>query len=103
MLRTLTVRVAPIFLREVEPVLVDVGDHDVARAGVAHDGGRHDADGAGAGDQHVLAEHRETERGVHGVAEGIEDGGDVEIDAGGVAPDVGHGQRDVLGERARRG
>ena len=51
--------VTPIFLRQVEPVLVDVGDHDVARAGVADDGGGHHADRTGAGDQHVFAQHRE--------------------------------------------
>ena len=46
-------------------------------------------------------EHREGERRVHGVAEGIEDRGDVEVDARRVLPDVRHRQRDVLGERAR--
>ena len=89
------------FFGQFEAVRVDVGDHDEARAGVARHRGGHDADGAGAGDQHVLAQHGEGERGVHGVAEGIEDGGDVEIDALVVAPDVGHRQRDVFGERAR--
>ena len=44
---------------QVEPVRVEVGDDDVARAGVADDRRRHAADRAGAGDQHVLAEHRE--------------------------------------------
>ena len=44
---------------QVQAVGIDVGDDDVARPGVAHDGGGHDADGAGAGDQHVLAEHGE--------------------------------------------
>ena len=83
-----------------EAVGVDVGDDDVARAGVAGDGGGHDADGAGAGDQHVLAQHRERQRGVDGVAEGVEDGGHVEVDAVVVTPDVGHRQRDVLGEGA---
>ncbi len=63
-------------------------------------GGGHDADGARAGDQHVFAEHGERERGVDGVAERIEDGGDVEIDAFVVTPDVGHRQRDVFGESA---
>ena len=46
--------------RELEPVGVGVGDDDVARAGVADDRGRHAADRAGAGDEHVLAEHRGT-------------------------------------------
>ena len=86
--------------RQLEPVGVHVGDDDVPRARVAHDGGRHDADRPGAGDQHVLAEHGEGERRVHGVAEGIEDRGDVEVDARRVLPDVRHRQRDALGERA---
>ena len=45
-------------------------------------GGGHDADGAGAGDEDVFAEHGEGQRGVDGVAEGIEDGGDFAVDAG---------------------
>ena len=45
--------------RQLEPVGVQVGDDDVPRARVAHDRGRHAADRAGAGDQHVLAEHGE--------------------------------------------
>ena len=57
--------------------------------------------GPGAGDQHVLPEHGERERRVHGVAEGIEDRGDIQVDARRVLPDVRHGQRDELGERAR--
>ena len=57
--------------------------------------------GPGAGDQHVLAQHGERERGVHGVAERVEDRGDVAVDAVVVVPDVGHRQREVLGERAR--
>ena len=93
--------VTPIAPGELEPVGVHVGDDDVARAGVAHDGGRHDADRAGARDQDVLAQHGERERRVHGVAVGIEDRGDVQVDAGRVLPDVRHGQRDELGERPR--
>ena len=88
------------FVGEVAAVGVGVGDDDVARPGVAGDGGGHDADGAGTGDEDVFAEDGEGERGVDGVAEGIEDGGDFERDAGGVPPDVGHGQDDELGEGA---
>ena len=88
-------------LGQFAPVGVEVGDDDVARAGVAHDRGRHAADRAGAGDQHVLAEHRERERGVHRVAERVEDRRDVLVDARPVVPDVGHRQGDQLGERAR--
>lgn len=59
----------------------------------------HDADRSGAGDQDVLADQRERQRGVHGVAERVEDRGDVEVDGGPVHPHVGRGQGDVLGER----
>ncbi len=93
--------VAPIRARELEPVGVDVGDDDVAGAGVADDRGRHAADRAGAGDEHVLAEHGEGERGVHGVPERVEDRGDLLVDPGPVLPDVRHRQRDELGEGAR--
>ena len=84
---------------QVEPVRVEIGDDDVAGARVADDRRRHAADRAGAGDQHVLAEHRELERGVDGVPERVEDRGDVGVDAVGVMPDVRHRQRDQLGER----
>ena len=86
------------FAGEVAAVLIGVGDDDVARASVASDGGSHDADGAGSGDEDVFAEDGECERGMDGVAEGIEDRGDLVGDAWRVAPDVGHGDDDVLGE-----
>ncbi len=98
--RTSRASVAPIFLRQVQPIGVHVGDDDVARSGVAHHRGRHDADGPGPGDQHVLAQHRERQGRVDGVAERVEDGGHVAVDARVVVPDVGHRQRDVLGEGA---
>ena len=66
--------------RQLQAVVVDVGDHHVARADEAGDRDGHDADRAGAGDQHVLADQVEGERGVGGVAERIEDRGDVVAD-----------------------
>src|SRR4029079_7215857 len=75
-------------------------DDDVSRAGVARDGDRHAPDRAGPRHEHVLAEDGERQRGVHGVAERVEDRGDLVGDARPVVPDVGHGERDVLGERA---
>ena len=65
--------VAPILLRQLEAVRVHVGDDDVPGPGVPHDGGGHDADRPGAGDQHVLAEHVERQGRVDGVAERVED------------------------------
>src|SRR5262249_49597177 len=50
------------------------------------------------GDQHVLAEHGERQGGVDGVAERVEDGGHVAVDARLVVPDVGDRQGEVLGE-----
>ena len=85
---------------QLEAVVADVGDDDVARARVPHHSCRHDADGAGAGDQHVLAEDAELQRGVHGVAEGVEDRGDLEWHVMGVPPGVLRGDGDVLGEGA---
>ena len=67
--------------RQVETVVVDVRDDDVACADEARDGGRHDPDRPGAGDEHVLAHQVEGERGVRGIAEGIEDRGDLVADA----------------------
>jgi hypothetical protein len=52
---------------------VDVGDDDLARADALRHQRAHDADRAGAGDQHILADQIEAERRVHGVAERIED------------------------------
>ena len=58
----------------------------------------HDADGAGAGDQHVLAHHVEGEGGVRGIAERIEDAGDVVGDGVGQLEGVARGDGQVLGE-----
>ena len=84
---------------QLEAVGVDVGDDDVPGPGVADDRRGHDADRPGAGDQHVLAQHVELQGRVDGVAERVEDrlhvAGDVRV----VDPDVGHRQRQVLGER----
>ena len=90
----------PYLFCEGAAVLVGIGDDDVSGTGVAGDGCGHDADGAGTGDEDVFTEDGEGEGGVDGVAKGIEDGGDFERDAGGVLPDVGHGQDDELGEGA---
>ena len=66
--------------------LLTVGDDHEPGAHMAGDGHRHDADGPGAGDEHVLADQIEGQRGVDGVAERIEDGGDV----------VGYGWLDIV-------
>jgi hypothetical protein len=59
--------------RELEPVVVHVGDHDVSRPDEASDRHRHDADGPSTGDEHVLTNHVEREGSVRGVTKRIED------------------------------
>ena len=61
--------------------LVEVGDDDVPRTGVPRDRDRHAADRPGAGDEHVLAEDGKRECRVDGVAERVEDRGDLVGDA----------------------
>jgi hypothetical protein len=72
----------------------------VAGSSVFGYGGGHDADGTGSRDEDVFSEDGKGKSGVHGVAEGIEDGGDLARDAGAVDPDVGHGKDDELGKGA---
>ena len=87
--------------RKIEPEWIHIGNYDMARAGVAHHGNSHDADGPGAGDQHVFSEHRKRERCVDSVAEGVKDCSNFLIDTGMVTPDVGHRQRNEFGKSAR--
>ena len=61
---------------------------------------RHDADRPGAGDQHVLADEIEGERGMHGVAERIEDGAELVVDVVGQRHDVEGGHAHIFGEGA---
>ncbi len=86
------------FFSELAAVFVGVGDDDVARAGVTGHGCSHDADGACSCDKDVFAEDGKSQRGVDGVAERVEDCGDLVGDAGGVDPDVRHREDDVFGE-----
>ena len=87
-------------LREIQTERIHVGDHHEARAGVLRDRRCHQSNGAGAGDQHVFAEHGKRQRGVDGVSERIENRGDIQIDGGSVTPDVGHRQNDKFGKRS---
>jgi hypothetical protein len=70
-------------------------------SGVLGDGGTHDADGTGTGDEHVFTEDRKGKRSVNGVAERIEDGGHVLVDRSRMDPDVGHRKCNVFGKRPR--
>ena len=71
---------------ELQARLGDVRDDDEAGAHVTHHGRRHEADGPAPGDEHVLADERKLQRGVHRVAERVEDRGEVEVDALGREP-----------------
>ena len=90
----------PHLQRDRAAIRVGVGGDDVAGACVSGDGDRHAADRPGAGDEHVLTEHRERERRVHRVPEGVEDRRHLLVDARPVVPDVRHRQRHELGEGA---
>jgi hypothetical protein len=61
---TLTGRTSATLSRPATDGRVHIGDDDMARADMAGDGGRHDADGARAGDEHVLADQIEGESAV---------------------------------------
>ena len=84
---------------KVEPVFVDVGDHDAACARVFADAAHDNADGARARDEHVLADEREHEGGMRGVAEGVKEGDDVLRQALVDGNDVARRDADILRER----
>jgi hypothetical protein len=69
------------------------------RAHVLGDAGGDDADRAGAGDQHVLADQVELQRAVRGVAVGVEERGQLGGDLVGDRPQVGGRHGHVFGER----
>ena len=64
------------------------------------DAGGDDADRAGAGDQHVLADHVELQRAVRGVAVGIEEGRQLGRDLVRDRPQVRSRHDNVFGEGA---
>ena len=84
---------------EVEPVFVDVSDDDAACARVFANAARDNADGARAGDEHVLADEREHEGGMRGVAEGVKEGDNVLRQALVDGNDVARRDADILRER----
>ena len=89
------------FARQLETVLVNVSDHHVTRADVFRHRRRHHADRTGAGDQHVFPHQIEGERGVHGVAEWVEDGRQVIRDIVGNFKGVKGRDHQILGKAAR--
>src|SRR5829696_10392711 len=69
-------------------------------AGVLADHRGQNADWPGAGHQHVLTQHGKGKCGVHGVAEGVEDRGNLRRDQLPVYPGVHCRKCDVVGERS---
>ena len=96
---TRTARLTPSGLGQRQPLRAQVGDHHVPGPGVPADHGGQDADRPGAGDQHVLAQHREGQGGVHRVAERVEDRGHPPVDRMPVHPRIARRHGDVLRER----
>ena len=85
---------------QLQPIVVDVADHDVASSDVAGDAGGNHADRSGSGDQHVFADQIELQRAVCGVAEGVEEGRQFAGDGVRDWPEVGCRYDHVLGEGA---
>ena len=98
--RTSSARVGAHFAREIETIRIDVGDDDVARAGMFADRNGHATDRSRAGDEHIFADQIEGERGVHGVAERIETGKHIERDRRIGVPAVVLRDRDKFGPGA---
>ena len=76
------------FAGEIEPIRIDVGNHDFARAGHFGDRHRHASDRARAGDEHVFADEIERERSVNRVAERIGAGKHIDRDFRIAAPEI---------------
>ena len=89
------------FLRQRQPHRVDVGDDDFSRADALRHQRTHDADRPGAGDQHVLADQVEGQRGVDGIAERVEDRGDLVGHVVGDRHDIVLRDRQIFAEGAR--
>ena len=85
---------------QVQPILVHVRDDHPPGARVLADAHGDDADGASAGDEHVLAHQVEHEGRVGGVAEGVEEGDHVLVQLGVDDDDVAGGDAHVLREGA---
>ncbi len=65
------------FARQRQTIFIHVGNHDITCPNVLRHRRGHNADWARAGDQHVLTNQIEGERGVYRVTERVEDGGQI--------------------------
>ena len=86
------------FLGNLQTERVDVGDDDVLRSGITTDTCRHRADESCSCDEHILAQQRESQSGVRGVAERIHDSREIIGNTRMNAYDVRFGHRDELCE-----
>ena len=87
-------------LRQRQAIGVDIGEDNMAGFGEARDSGCHRADGAGAGDQDILADDIEGKDAVNGIAQGIEYGADFQGKIVGQGNDVKGGDDQVFGKSA---
>src|SRR5205823_12978476 len=76
------------FGRKIEPIWIDVSYHYIAGAGMSYDGGRHDSYGSCAGDQYVLAQYIERERGVNRISKRVKAAENVQRNTRVCQPDV---------------
>jgi hypothetical protein len=65
---------------ELYPVQVHVGNYHIASCRVFRGRSCHDSDGPGPSDRHLFPKHGKRKGGMNGVAERIEDGGNVGFD-----------------------
>ena len=59
---------------EIQAVIIDIGDYDIARTAEARDAGSHDADGTCTRDKHILTHEIKGKRSVSSIAVRVEDG-----------------------------
>ena len=83
---------------QLQAVLVQVGDDNTAGACVLADASGHNADGAGAGDQHVFAHQIPHQSGVGGIAESVKEGNHIFVQILVDGDDIGGGDTQVLCE-----
>ncbi|MPM82110.1 hypothetical protein SDC9_129168 [bioreactor metagenome] len=85
---------------QAQPVIVYIGDDDMARARVAAYGCRHDADGARARDQDILPDQVKHQGCMGRVAQRVKKGDDLLIEIFTDRDAVGRGNAQVLGKSA---
>ncbi len=87
--------------RQFQAIVVDVRDHDMARPDKARNARGHDADGACAGDEHVLTHKIEGQRRMGSIAERVQDRGQLIADRVRQAKQVHRRDGQIFRKRAR--